>query len=91
MRFAVRDDCVAPAAWAAAPRSTVVSHRRIIYGDAPFASISSAIESLQEHLPWAQKKQTGSSSVVEPKTGTAFETEYCQRGNTQCGQLAGVG
>jgi hypothetical protein len=99
MHFSVRDDCRVPAS-SQLPRTPDRFERSDALRPARlrasgFASISEALQQVQDQLPWAQHRGTGAADqaavAVEPKTGLPFQTEYCQRGRSHCGQLAGVG
>lgn len=62
----------------------------------PVASLSASFESFFQNLPWNQvqravPQRTGAGAQTEPKTNTRFEERFCQRGNSKCGDLAGVG
>lgn len=62
----------------------------------PMASISASFSELMQNLPWNQGqhaalRHSGAGAQTEPKTNTLFEERFCQRGNSKCGDLAGVG
>lgn len=61
-----------------------------------FASLSASFGEILRNLPWNQQWQSaasdsGAGAQTEPKTNTNFEERFCQRGNSKCGSLAGVG
>ncbi len=58
-----------------------------------FASLSASFGNIFQNLPWNQREPAadGSGAQTEPKTSTFFEERFCQRGNSKCGSLAGVG
>ncbi len=62
---------------------------------APFASLGAAIEKFARSLPWNRSDAQGSAVAgagqTEAKTGTFFPARFCQRGNSHCGTLQGVG
>lgn len=62
----------------------------------PIASISASFSELMQNLPWNQgqravPRHSSAGAQIEPKTNTYFEERFCQRGNSRCGDLAGVG
>ena len=94
MHFSVRDNCRVPLARTPDPSERFVAIRPPLLRGSGFASISKALQQAQHQLPWAQRRAPSTEQAavaVEPKTGLAFQTEYCQRGRSHCGQLAGVG
>lgn len=58
-----------------------------------FASLSASFGDIFQNLPWNQRAAAadGSGAQTEPKTSTFFDERFCQRGNSKCGSLAGVG
>jgi hypothetical protein len=60
------------------------------------ASLSATFEQFFRNLPWnqgsaPQQQCIAAGAQTEPKTNTRFEGRFCQRGNSKCGDLAGVG
>ncbi len=95
MRFSTREDCLVPVPRSHAQASDGTAHARSRQPAACFASISDALQQVQHNRsPWAQDSHPAAAQaagIVEPKTGLEYQPEYCQRGRSQCGQLAGVG
>ena len=50
------------------------------------ASLTQAMGQLQR-----SGKQSGGKVLSEPRTGVEFESKFCQRGNSGCGDLTGTG
>ena len=94
MRFSTRKDCLVPVSPSlphASDGGTLAQARPPTAG---FASISDALQQVQDRSPWAPQsrpKVAQAACAVEPKTGVTFQPEYCHRGSSQCGELAGVG
>lgn len=67
---------------------------------APIASLGASLDNLVRSLPWNRSDTQVSveaaygsegTSQTEAKTGTVFPARFCQRGNSHCGTLQGVG
>lgn len=67
---------------------------------APVASLGAALDNFVRSLPWNRSETQVSveaadapegTSQTEAKTGTVFPARFCQRGNSHCGTLQGVG
>ena len=95
MRFSTREDCLVPVPRSLAHASDGTPLARARQPALCFASISDALQQVQQdRSPWAQDGHSAAAQaegIVEPKTGLTYQPEYCQRGRSQCGQLAGVG
>lgn len=69
---------------------------------APLPNLQSVMGQLSRTLPWhcgpASAAEEGASAtgegiggLREPKTGALFPPRFCQRGDTHCGTLQGIG
>ena len=95
MPFSTREDCLVPVSRSLAHASDGATLARARQPASRFASVTDALQQVQQdRSPWAQDSHPASAQaagIVEPKTGLTYQPEYCQRGRSQCGQLAGVG
>ena len=94
MRFSTRKDCLVPVSLSLPHATDGGTLARARPPAAGFASISDALQQVQDRAPWAPQSSpmvAQAACTVEPKTGVTFQPEYCQRGTNQCGELAGVG